>query len=147
VEKGQNMASKIEPCALWETLFHGKYRSLNKLSWSQQSSRYSNKSRGQRAERTPAAPGSATARSPTAQEARKGWAALIRHVYEVDPLCCSKCGSTMRIISFIAGRQTELLEKILRSRRRGTVCGRRVRLGHRRLPGSPFQRPSAAHPP
>jgi len=77
---------------------------------------YSNKSRGQRAQRP--APASAgvgiPARSPTAREARKGWAALIKHVYEADPLCCPNCGSTMRIISFIERHQTEVIEKILR---------------------------------
>ena len=28
------------------------------------------------------------------------WAALIKMVYEVDPLICPKCGGTMKIISF-----------------------------------------------
>ena len=32
---------------------------------------------------------------------RKGWARLIRKIYEVDPLVCPKCKGTMRIISFI----------------------------------------------
>jgi len=81
---------------------------------------YSNKTRGQRHQRQrPAAVGAgAAARSPSAPEARKGWAALIRQVYETDPLCCPKCGSTMRIVSFIERRQTEVIEKILRH------CGR-----------------------
>jgi hypothetical protein len=54
---------------------------------------YSNKSRGQRAKTLPpAAAGSGLpARSPTAQEARKGWAALIKQVYESDPLLCPCC--------------------------------------------------------
>jgi len=73
---------------------------------------YSNKSRGQRAQRQP--PASAPARSPTAREARKGWAALIKQVYEADPLCCPKCGSEMKIIAFIERHQTEVIEKILR---------------------------------
>ncbi len=47
----------------------------------------SNTSRGRRAKRQPAAEGPvAPARWPTAREARKGWAALIRQVYEADPL-------------------------------------------------------------
>ena len=58
----------------------------------------------------PAAP----VRSPTAREARKGWAALLKQVYEADPLCCPKCGSEMKIIAFIERRQTEVIEKILR---------------------------------
>lgn len=32
---------------------------------------------------------------------RRGWAAMIRKVYEVDPLVCSKCGGTMKVIAFI----------------------------------------------
>ncbi len=64
---------------------------------------YSNKTRGQRAQRQPSA-GSGTgipARSPTARQARKGWASLIRQVYASDPICCPKCGAEMKIIAFI----------------------------------------------
>jgi len=32
---------------------------------------------------------------------RRGWAAMIRKVYEVDPLLCPKCGGKMRLIAFI----------------------------------------------
>jgi hypothetical protein len=70
---------------------------------------YSNKGWGQRAKARP--PGAAEtglpAQPPTAREARKGWAALIRHVYESSPLICPRCGSTMRIIAFIERHQTE----------------------------------------
>ena len=31
----------------------------------------------------------------------KGWADMIRKVYETDPLLCPKCGGQMRIIAFI----------------------------------------------
>ena len=31
----------------------------------------------------------------------KGWAEMIRKVYEVDPLTCVKCGGTMKIIAFL----------------------------------------------
>ena len=31
----------------------------------------------------------------------KGWAAMIRKVYEVDPMTCPKCGGTMKVIAFI----------------------------------------------
>jgi hypothetical protein len=31
----------------------------------------------------------------------KGWAAMIRKVYEVDPMVCPKCGGTMKVIAFI----------------------------------------------
>jgi len=32
---------------------------------------------------------------------RKRWAALIRKIYEVDPLICPKCGAMMKIVSAI----------------------------------------------
>ena len=79
---------------------------------------YSNKTRGQRAQRQLSA-GAGTgipARSPTARDARKGWAALIKlikQVYEADPLCCPKCGSAMKIIAFIERHQTDVIDKIL----------------------------------
>ena len=77
---------------------------------------YSNKTRGQTARRQPPAAAAMlpVPRSPTAREARKGWAALIRQVYESDPLSCPKCGATMRIIAFIERHQTDVIEKILR---------------------------------
>jgi len=31
----------------------------------------------------------------------KGWAAMIRKVYEVDSMLCPKCGGRMKIIAFI----------------------------------------------
>ena len=61
--------------------------------------------------------------SPTAHGAggapRLG-SALIKQVYESDPLSCPKCGSQMKIIAFIERRQTEVIEKILRHCR---LCG------------------------
>lgn len=51
---------------------------------------------------------------PTAREARKGWAALIKPVYQSDPHLCPKCGSEMKIIAFIERHQREVIEKILR---------------------------------
>ncbi|MBM3285170.1 MAG: hypothetical protein FJY81_04795 [Candidatus Aminicenantes bacterium] len=32
---------------------------------------------------------------------RRGWAEMIRKVFEVDPLVCPQCQSQMRIIAFI----------------------------------------------
>ena len=77
---------------------------------------YSNKTRGQRAQRQPSATTgtAAPARPPTAREARKGWAALIKQVYEADPLCCPRCGAELKIIAFIERHQTDVIEKILR---------------------------------
>ncbi|MDH4220619.1 MAG: hypothetical protein OEY18_05700 [Candidatus Aminicenantes bacterium] len=31
----------------------------------------------------------------------KGWADMIRKVYEVDPLVCPKCGGMMKVIAFL----------------------------------------------
>jgi Putative transposase len=77
---------------------------------------YSNQSRGQRAQRqTPAAAvNAASAKPSTAREARQGWAALIKQVYEADPLRWPRCGAELKIIAFIERRQTEVIEKILR---------------------------------
>ena len=64
---------------------------------------------------SPPAEGSAAPpRALNAREARKRWAALIKQVYETDPLACPKCGSEMRIIAFIERDQGDVIEKILR---------------------------------
>jgi hypothetical protein len=31
----------------------------------------------------------------------KGWAEMIRKVYEVDPMLCPKCGGKMKVIAFL----------------------------------------------
>ena len=33
--------------------------------------------------------------------AKRAWARLIKQVYEVDPLICSRCGGTMKVIAVI----------------------------------------------
>lgn len=46
---------------------------------------------------------------------RLTWAALIRLVYEVNPLKCPDCGGAMKIVSLIDhNRQPEIVEKILK---------------------------------
>ncbi len=52
--------------------------------------------------------------APSAKEARKRWAALIKQVYEIDPLVCPKCYGQMKIIAFIERDQAEVIEEILR---------------------------------
>ena len=42
----------------------------------------------------------------------KGWAEMIRRVYEVDPLLCPSCGGWMRILSFIEEPKT--IDRIIR---------------------------------
>ncbi len=47
--------------------------------------------------------------------ARIRWAALIKRVYEVDPLKCKKCGAQMKIIAFIERKdQPQVVKKILK---------------------------------
>jgi hypothetical protein len=46
------------------------------------------------------------------EKCRLKWAALIKAVYEADPLKCPKCGGTMKIISFIEDDAT--IKKILK---------------------------------
>ncbi|MEI8192092.1 MAG: hypothetical protein WCI75_20465, partial [candidate division NC10 bacterium] len=47
----------------------------------------------------------------SASAAKRAWARLIKQVYKVDPLVCSRCGGAMRILAFI--EQPEVIEKIL----------------------------------
>ena len=91
---------------------------------------YSNKVRGQRAKKAQAEmirEGFAIDESLSGEEeedesmrqglkaARMRWAALIKRVYEVDPLECQKCGAQMKIISFIERKdQPQVVEKILK---------------------------------
>ena len=42
------------------------------------------------------------------------WAALVKRVFEVDPLECPQCGSRMKVVSFIERCQRDVVEKILR---------------------------------
>ena len=70
---------------------------------------YSNRARGQRRKAQAelgACPWSemsqeAVPASPERAALRRRWANLIRRVYEVDPLVCPRCGSEMRVVSFI----------------------------------------------
>ena len=42
----------------------------------------------------------------------KGWAEMIKKVYEIDPLICPECGVTMRIVSFIEDHK--VIDKIIK---------------------------------
>ena len=44
---------------------------------------------------------------------------LIKRVYEVDPLCCPKCGGQMKVVSFIEPPQAEVIEAILNGHQSG----------------------------
>ena len=43
---------------------------------------------------------------------RKNWARLIQTIYEVDPLVCSRCQGSMRVIAFIENE--DVIKKILK---------------------------------
>ena len=96
--------------------------------------RYSNKIRGQHARPTGCPPPlpfrgqgegrgeGGTAESPASSAAStsspdrrrlRGWAILIKRIYQTDPLRCPRCGATMKILSFIEARQGEVIRKIL----------------------------------
>ena len=63
---------------------------------------YSNASRGKRnpKEDKDSSTAQISEDFPSLKERKKRWAALIRKVYEVDPLECPRCGAVMKIISF-----------------------------------------------
>ncbi len=74
---------------------------------------YSNKSRGLRKKAgTDDAVPALIESEVSSKEFRKSWARLIQKIYNVNPLVCSKCLGSMRIISFIEDEQ--LVKKILK---------------------------------
>lgn len=54
----------------------------------------------QETDRTPLSPPAEEPSTAERKRLRRGWAQMIRRIYEVDPLLCA-CGETMRILSFI----------------------------------------------
>ena len=74
---------------------------------------YSNKSRGLRKKAgTDGEVPSLIESDASSGTFRKNWARLIKKIYNVDPLICSKCHGKMRIISAI--EQADVIEKILK---------------------------------
>jgi hypothetical protein len=71
---------------------------------------YSNKKRGLQ-EKKPKV-GKIVGITPFQHKCQLIWAALIKAVYEVDPLKCPRCGGTMKIISFI--KDDSVIERILK---------------------------------
>jgi hypothetical protein len=63
-------------------------------------------------EKKVALPGQSEPDTTFGRRCRLTWAALIKCVYEVDPLKCPRCGGEMRIVSFI--EEGAVIEKILR---------------------------------
>ncbi len=78
---------------------------------------YSNKSRGVRQKLLKRALVPKPTQLLTQQQVRfrVTWAALIKLVYEIDPLKCPDCGGNMKILALIDhNRQPDVVEKILR---------------------------------
>jgi hypothetical protein len=91
---------------------------------------------GQSMTATAAATGPAASEPDSAERkaARKRWANLIRHIYEVDPLVCPRCGGMMKIISFIT--QQGVIRAILdRAANTHPIHGRLAPPPTRRSPG------------
>jgi hypothetical protein len=42
----------------------------------------------------------------------KGWAEMIRKVYEVDPLICPRCGGRMKVVAFLT--EYAVVDRIIR---------------------------------
>ena len=76
---------------------------------------YSNKSRGLRLKAanaaTPQPVAAAEEGSAPARACNFTWAKLIKRVYEVDPLLCPECGTTMKVISFIEPPQQDVIRR------------------------------------
>jgi hypothetical protein len=71
------------------------------------------------------APDASKADSPERKAALKRWANLIRHIYEVDPLVCPRCGAIMKIIAFITeGRVIRAILDSVRGRTPSTAGSR-----------------------
>ena len=87
------------------------------------------KARSQAQETEPLAPGPGEdappprdSASPSLAALRRGWAQLIRRVYEIDPFVCPRCRGVMRVVVFITeGRVIRrILEHLGASARRAT---------------------------
>ena len=76
---------------------------------------YSNKSRGQRAkaDRNQNHVVDIQDDHTPRHVARRRWAALIKRIWQVDPLTCPRCGGRMKIVSFINPAQRDVIDRIL----------------------------------
>lgn len=70
---------------------------------------------------------------PERRARRRAWARLIRRIYEIDPLVCTRCGGEMRIVSVIL--EHRVIHKILAHlERKGVKPGRGPPKPGKRLP-------------
>ena len=97
---------------------------------------YANRPRGLRRQAEPAAADApvpmvvAPKLAPT--EATRRWAALLRQIYEVDPLMCPRCAGPMRIVACIT--QSAVIDQILMHLRTRADSG--IRPGARSPPST-----------
>jgi len=86
---------------------------------------YANRPRGMRRQAEPAGADTlvpmvvAPALAPT--EATRRWAALLRQIFEVDPLVCPRCAGPMRIVACIT--QAAVIDQILTHLRTRAATG------------------------
>jgi hypothetical protein len=73
---------------------------------------YANAHRGKvrKAGRVPIVPGLIEEAPPPLTS--KGWAEMIRKVYEVDPMICPRCGGKMRVVAFLT--EHAVVDRIIR---------------------------------
>jgi len=73
---------------------------------------YANAHRGKvrKADRVPVAPGMIEEEPRPVPS--KGWAEMIRKVYEVDPMICPRCGGRMRVVAFLT--EYAVVDRIIR---------------------------------
>jgi ribosomal protein S27E len=62
---------------------------------------YANAHRGKVRKARPAAVPLRIVEGPLRRIPAKGWAAMIRKVYEVDPMTCPRCGGRMKVVAFL----------------------------------------------
>jgi hypothetical protein len=62
---------------------------------------YANAHRGKVRKASPASPPLRIVEEELRRIPAKGWAAMIRKVYEVDPLTCPRCGGAMKVVAFL----------------------------------------------
>jgi hypothetical protein len=83
--------------------------------WKRHTTAYKSRGMRQKVLKTALVPKPTKVLTPQQLRFRLTWAALIKLVYELDPLKCPKCGRTMKIIALIdRSRQPEVVEKILK---------------------------------
>ena len=63
-------------------------------------------------------------------KAKRRWAELLRHIFEVGPLACPRCGEEMRVVAFIT--EPKVIDRILDHLRRSRSTRRRPRAPPRR---------------